>query len=56
MESLLTVLGVVIVTDGEIILEINLKVSVLCATLSQEGMRNVALLSVLTDGLLFRGT
>jgi hypothetical protein len=55
MESLLMVLGLAIVASGEIILEINLKVSVLCAALSQEGVQDVALLGVLTDGLLFRG-
>jgi hypothetical protein len=38
MESLLTVLGVEIVASGEIILEINLKVPVLCAALLQEGV------------------
>jgi hypothetical protein len=56
MESLLMVLGVPIVAGGEIILEINLKVAVLCAALSREGVRDVSLPGVLADGLLFRGT
>ena len=56
MEGLLTVLGVAIVACGEIILEIHLQIPVLGTTLSQEGIRDVTLLGVLTDGLLFRGT
>jgi hypothetical protein len=51
----LAVLGVTVVT-GEIVLQIHLKVAMLCTVLAQESVRNVTLLGAVSDDLLFRGS
>ena len=50
----MAVLGVTFVTGSEIILQIHLEIAMLIPALVQESVRNVTLLGVVSDDLLFR--
>jgi hypothetical protein len=54
IQSVLAVIGIMIVTGGEIVLEIHLEVSMLCSALSQERVGNITLFGVVSHDLLFR--
>jgi hypothetical protein len=56
MQSLLTILGIEIVTCSEIFLQIHLEVNVLCSTLAKEGICDISLFSVVSHKLLFHGS
>ena len=53
MQSLLAVLGVLIVPGGEVILQVHLQISMLGAALPQESVGKVALFGVLTCYCMF---
>jgi hypothetical protein len=56
MQSLLAVLGITVVSGGEIVLQIHLEVIVLRSTLAKKGILNISLLSIVSHKLLFRSS
>jgi hypothetical protein len=56
MQSLLVVLGIIIVSGGEVILQIHLEVAVLRSTLTKEGIGDVSLLGIVSHKLLLRSS
>jgi hypothetical protein len=54
MQCLLKILGIAIVSCGKVILKIHFEISMLYSALSQESIRNVPFLGIISHKFLFR--